>query len=70
MKRMVIHFFSGSYLKSWPNWTGVIPQIGDTVKLHFGDFNEESERYKVVDRLISGTEPDSVVIHLEWIDKK
>ena len=67
---MVIHFFSGPYLKSWPNWIGVIPQIGDTVILHFGDFNEESERYKVVDRLISGTDPDSVVIHLEWIDKK
>lgn len=67
---MTIHFFSGTYLKSWPNWSGVIPQIGDTVILHFGDYNEEKERYKVVDRIISGTDSDSVVIHLEWIDKK
>ena len=25
------------YLKSWPNWSGEIPQIGDVVILHFGD---------------------------------
>ncbi len=67
---MTVHFFIGTYLKSWPNWSGVIPQIGDTVILHFGDYNEENERYKVVDRIISGTDSDSVVIHLEWIDKK
>lgn len=67
---MTIHFFSGTYLKSWPNWSGTIPQIGDTVILHFGDYNEEKERYKVVDRIISGTDSDSVVLHLEWIDKK
>ena len=67
---MKVHFFSGSYLKSWPNWTGVIPQTGDTVLLHSGDHNEQEGKYKVVNRVISGTEPDSVIIHLEWIDKE
>lgn len=67
---MTIHFYSGSYIKSWPNWSGVIPQIGDTVLLHFCDNNEEEMRYYVVGRVISGTSPDSIVIHLEWLDKE
>lgn len=67
---MTIHFFSGTYLKSWPNWTGVIPQIGDTVLLHFGDNNENEVKYKVVGRTISGIDHDDIGIHLEWIDKE
>ena len=67
---MTVHFFSGTYIKSWPNWSGVIPQIGDTVILHSGDYDEKKKRYKVVDRIISGIDSDSIVIHLEWIDKK
>lgn len=68
---MTIHFFvDGNYLKSWPNWSGVIPQIGDKVELNFGDYNEEKMRYKVVDRLISGTAHESIQIYLEWVDKE
>ena len=56
------------YIKQWPNWTGVVPQIGDTIALHFGDYNEEERIYKVTDRLISGTTPDKVYITLEHIE--
>lgn len=65
---MTLTFYSGIYLKQWPNWTGVIPQIGDTVLLHRGDNNEEEYVYHVVGRTISGTDPDSIRIDLEWID--
>ena len=53
------------FIKQWPNWTGVIPQIGDHVALHFGDYNEEERVYSVTDRLISGTRYDDVYITLE-----
>ena len=66
---MTINFYSGIFLKTWPNWSGVIPQIGDTVWLHFGDNNEEVYEYNVVGRIIDGTKPDSIQIDLEWIDK-
>ena len=66
---MTINFYSGIFLKTWPNWSGEIPQIGDTVWLHFGDNNEEEEKYNVVGRTIDGTKPDTIRIDLEWIDK-
>ena len=56
------------YIKQWPNWTGVAPQIGDHIALHFGDYNEEERIYKVTDRLISGTIPDKVFVTLELED--
>ena len=58
---------NGNYIKQWPNWSGEIPQKGDTVVLHFGDENEESEEYDVLYRKISGTEPDKVVVILELL---
>jgi hypothetical protein len=54
-------------LKYWPNWTGVVPQIGDTVLLHFGDYNEECVPCKVVQRYIDGTNPDVVTCLIENI---
>lgn len=66
---MTIHFFvDGNYLKSWPNWSGVIPQIGDKVELL--DYNEIKEKYQVIDRLISGTAHESIQIYLECVDKE
>lgn len=53
------------YIKQWPNWTGVIPVKGDTVILHFGDNNENIEYHEVIDRIISGTEPDKIIIYTE-----
>jgi len=65
-----INFYSGGYIKAWPNWTGPIPQKGDIVLLHFGDNNEREERYVVDHRVIDGTRPDKISIVLEWIDKE
>ena len=46
--------------KEWPNWSGVVPQVGDIVLLHFGDYNEECHMFKVTHRFIDGTPPDIV----------
>ena len=51
--------------KDWPNWTGVVPQVGDTVLLHFGDYNEECVPCNVVKRYIDGTNPDVVTYLIE-----
>lgn len=66
---MTIAFYSGIFIKTWPNWSGEIPQIGDTVLLHFGDNNEDEEKYNVVGRTLDGTKPDMIRVDLEWIDK-
>lgn len=66
---MTLEFFSGHRIKQWPNWSGEIPQKGDTVILHFGDYNEEEQWYVVSKRIIDGTRPDKVLIELEWIDR-
>ena len=65
---MIIEFHSGHYLKQW-NWPGVVPQIGDTILLHFGDKGEEELRYRVVGRTIDGKNPDKIIVDLEWIDR-
>ena len=52
------------YLKSWPNWSGEIPQAGDFVVLHFGDNNEEECVYRVDCRVINGTLPNKVRINV------
>lgn len=62
---MTIEFIkedTGEYIKQWPNWVGVIPVIGDVVSIHFGDYNEEEVNYEVSKRIISGIEPDKVII--------
>lgn len=49
----------------WPNWSGVVPQIGDTVLLHYGDYNEECVPLKVVERYIDDTKPECVTCLIE-----
>ena len=51
----------GHRIKQWPNWSGEIPQAGDFVLIHWGDYHEEEEVYKVKWRVISGTEPNKVI---------
>ena len=53
--------------KDWPNWSGVVPQIGDTVLLHFGDYNEECVPCQVVQRYIDGTNPNVVTCLIEGL---
>ena len=54
--------------KDWPNWSGVVPNVGDTVLLHFGDDNEECVPCKVVQRYIDGTKPYVVTCLIEGIE--
>ena len=61
---MTIEFIIGHRLKQWPNWSGEIPQRGDDVLLHFGDYNEDERKYTVEKRIISGTEPDKVILEV------
>lgn len=56
------------YLKSWPNWSGEIPQIGDVVVLHWGDNNETEDCYRVDYRVIDGTKTDTVRINVTRIE--
>lgn len=41
----------------WPNWTGEVPQKGDTVIL-----GKDRAEYYVLYRKIDGTQPDKVII--------
>ena len=59
---------TGKYIKQWPNWSGVVPAVGDVVILHYGDNNEEERPNKVRHRVIDGTKPDSVKIYIEELN--
>ena len=60
---------SGIYIKQWPNWSGVVPAVGDLVVLHYGDDNEEAVPYRVRLRVIDGTRPDYIKIFIERIQE-
>lgn len=73
MKQLNFHALSEEkghyeYLKSWPNWSGEIPQIGDVVILHWGDYNEKEDCYRVDYRVIDGTKADTVRINVTRIE--
>lgn len=61
---MTIVFIYNNSIKEWPNWSGEIPQKGDDVLLHFGDYNEDERKCIVEKRIISGTEPDKVILEV------
>ena len=58
---------TGKYIKQWPNWSGVVPALGDVVVLHYGDNNEEERSYLVRHRVIDGTKPVIVKIYIEYM---
>lgn len=60
---------AGVFIKQWPNWTGVVPAVGDMVVLHYGDDNEEECTYTVRLRVIDGTRPDYIRIFIQRIDQ-
>jgi hypothetical protein len=55
------------FIKQWPNWSGVVPSVGDEVVLHFGDDNEEERRCVVRFRTIDGTKPDRIKLGIKWV---
>lgn len=59
---------TGEFIKQWPNWSGVVPAVGDMVVLHFGDNNEEECRYTVSLRVIDGTRPDFICLFIRKRD--
>lgn len=58
---------TGKFIKQWPNWTGVVPAVGDMVVLHYGDDNEEEYTYMVRLRVIDGTRPDRIDLYIDEI---
>ena len=58
---------TGKFIKEWPNWTGVVPIVGDAVMLHSGDNNKEEHPYVVRIRAIDGTRPDKIKLFIKSI---
>ena len=58
---------SGEFIKQWPNWTGVVPAVGDMVVLHYGDDNEEERTYTVRLRVIDGTRPERIDLYIDEV---
>ena len=57
------------FIRSWVNWTGEVPEKGDVVIIHFGDYNEEEFMYRVVFRVFNGLRPERIDIIVEEIEK-
>ena len=69
-----LHFYElnhgeKKYIRAWVNWTGEVPDKGDVVLIHFGDYNEEELMYLVVNRVFNGLRPDYIDIIVEKIEK-
>ena len=69
-----LHFYElnhgeKKYIRGWVNWTGEVPDKGDVVLIHFGDYNEEEFMYRVVFRVFNGLRPDYIGIIVEKIEK-
>jgi len=60
-------YVSGEYIKQWPFWNGVVPIPGDIVLLHFGDYNEKEQRFRVKERVISGKDSLKIVLYIEAV---
>lgn len=70
----ILHFYKlefgeKKYIRNWVNWTGEVPEKGDVVLIHFGDYNEEEFMYRVVNRVFNGLRPDDIDIIVEEIEK-
>ena len=69
-----LHFYElnhgeKKYIRAWVNWTGEVPDKGDVVLIHFGDYNDEEFMYRVVFRVFNGLRPDYIGIIVEKIEK-
>lgn len=57
----------GNFVKQWPNWELGIPNSGDHVLLHYGDYNEASVEYVVLYRTFDGTRPHTIFCTIESV---
>ena len=61
---------TGTYIKQWPNVEYAdhgIPEKGDHVLLHFGDYNEVAVEYVVLYRTFDGTRPHTIFCTIESV---
>ena len=70
----ILHFYElelgeKRYIRDWVNWPGEVPDKGDVVLIHFGDYNEEEFMYRVFNRVFNGLRPDYIDIIVEKIEK-
>ena len=65
---MRIQFYeNGNLIKTWHNVNPAlhfIPNNGDDVLLHFGDYNEEERLYTVCKREIGSTDMSSLTLYV------
>lgn len=54
--------YKGDFVKQWKWYNMPIPNIGDSLLLHFGDNNEEEIKVSVIDRVFSGVRTDVVTL--------
>ena len=60
----------GNFIKCWPGVEYAehgIPNVGDHVLLHWGDYNEDIEEYVVLWRTFDGVRPDVVYCTIERV---
>lgn len=60
---------TGKYIKQWKWYNMPIPNIGDSLLLHFGDNNETEIKVSVIDRIFSGVRTDVVVLVTDFVDE-
>ena len=64
---IIINDCKDRYTKTWHNWDDrPIPQIGDTLIVHFGDDNKIAQACKVIGRVFDGTRPDMVYLTTDF----
>lgn len=58
----------GCFIKKWPNveyTENGIPSAGDVVVLHWGDYGEDTERWKILFRIFDGMLTDRIFVVIE-----
>lgn len=64
---IIINDCDGLFTKTWYNWDDrMIPQVGDTLIIHFGDNNERAHQVKVIARVFDWTRPDMVYLTTDY----
>ena len=65
---IIINDCNGNYTKTWHNWDrNIVPQVGDWLIIHLGDYNETQIEVKVVGRVFDGTRPDMVYLTTDYV---
>lgn len=64
---IIINDCNGLYTKTWHNWDkNIVPQVGDILLIHFGDYNEITQQATVIARVFDGTRPDIVYLTTDY----